>query len=240
MMLVLCTPMYSSGISPGYLSSVLQLQDMCNQLKLSFTYRFLTNESLITRGRNRLCKSFLDIPDATHLLFIDADIEFRPQDILDLLNADKDVIGAPYCCKALLWDRVAKMANDGITDPNKLCNAALQPVLNIINNNVDTSSNIASVYEIGTGILLIKRSVLELMIEKNPNNYILMDTPSDLNCSIEERKYYVFFDTLIDGTRYLSEDYVFCKKCRELDIKIHLLLNANTKHWGTYAYEYKL
>jgi hypothetical protein len=55
-------------------------------------FSFLFNESLITRARNYLVDEFLR-SGFTHLLFIDSDIHYSPQDVLALLALDKDVIG---------------------------------------------------------------------------------------------------------------------------------------------------
>ena len=51
---------------------------------------YLFNESLITRARNYLVDEFLRSP-YTHLMFIDSDIHFNPNDVLTLV--DKDIIG---------------------------------------------------------------------------------------------------------------------------------------------------
>ena len=49
----------------------------------------LTNESLITRGRNDLARMFLE-RDADYLMFIDADITFPAGAIPALLLAEKE------------------------------------------------------------------------------------------------------------------------------------------------------
>jgi hypothetical protein len=64
------------------------------QYGVSVKFSYLFNESLIRRARNYLVDEFLNRSDATHLLFIDSDIHFNPQDVVALLALDKDVAGA--------------------------------------------------------------------------------------------------------------------------------------------------
>lgn len=100
--LFVATPMYG-GFSHGlYLKSCLDLQTLCSKHGIECRFSFLFNESLITRARNYLVDEFLR-SDCTHLMFIDADINYNPIDILALLTIDKDIIGAPYpkkCCSS--------------------------------------------------------------------------------------------------------------------------------------------
>ena len=58
------------------------------ELKLSF---FLFNESLITRARNYLVDEFLRCEDFTHLLFIDSDIHYNPQDIVSIVHEQRSI-----------------------------------------------------------------------------------------------------------------------------------------------------
>ena len=57
----------------------------------------LVNESLITRGRNALVNQFMKT-DADYLFFIDSDIQFYGDQVLPMLDADKDII-----CGCLLY-----------------------------------------------------------------------------------------------------------------------------------------
>jgi hypothetical protein len=205
------------NVTPQFFSSVLQLQQLLINNNIPFQYIFLTNDSLIPRARNKLCKYFLDIPSATYLLFIDSDIEFNPNDIIRLYLANKDVIGIGYALKKLYNDKTIG-------------------VYNLLENSTNDNEEIEEALEIGTGIMLINRHVLTKMIESEPENYILLDNPEDVNKPINERKYYRFFDTQFNNNRYLSEDYMFCQKWRRLNGKIYLLKNTSTIHHGTFGY----
>jgi hypothetical protein len=70
-------------------------------------FSFLFNESLITRARNYLVDEFLR-SGYTHMMFIDSDIHFNPQDIIALLALDKDVVGGPYPKKSINWKNIIR------------------------------------------------------------------------------------------------------------------------------------
>ena len=109
--LFVATPMYG-GMNHGlYMKSCLDLQATMGKYGVETKFSFLFNESLITRARNYLVDEFLRT-DYTHLLFIDSDIHFNPQDVVALLALDKDVIGGPYPKKSINWPNVAAAARN--------------------------------------------------------------------------------------------------------------------------------
>jgi hypothetical protein len=104
--LYVLTPMYGGNLSMNYHDSFVQLVLLCQNLGIPFGWSNVFNESLISRARNRLTDSFMKTSANTHAIFIDADIGFNPQDIIDMLEMDKDILGVPCSKKSLRWDRI--------------------------------------------------------------------------------------------------------------------------------------
>jgi hypothetical protein len=238
---MLATPMYGGTAHGGYVCGVATLFGLCALKKIDITIQYMTHESLIPRARNTLVKWFLNNPDYTHLLFIDADIQFDPHDILKLFEFDKDIIGMPYAKKQLDWNFIHQkcVETNGKISKELLEKFGLTYILKCLPEQ-DRSNPLFEAEEIGTGLMLIKREVIERMINAYPDLYALSDDTSRYNMDdIEGRKYYLLFETMLTPEkRYLSEDYAFCKRWRDIGGKIYIYLPVTTIHHGTYAYVY--
>ena len=93
--LFISTPCYDCMLTMQYTISILKLSKFLNEKGIEFVIDFNGNESLIPRARNNSLGKFMQT-DFTHLFFIDADIQFEPDAVLDLLHADKDVVCCAY------------------------------------------------------------------------------------------------------------------------------------------------
>ena len=193
------TPMYG-GMNHGlYAKACLDLQALCMQYGVQVKFSFLFNESLITRARNYLVDEFLHRSEATHLLFIDSDIHFNPQDVIALLALDKDVIGGPYPKKAIKWSSVKKaLVKNPDMDANALANVTGDYVFNPVRGTDKFSvADPLEVLEIGTGFMMVKREVFPKFAEAFPQLRYKPDHVGQAHFD-GTRYIHAYFDTLID------------------------------------------
>lgn len=161
MHLVIGTPCYGGMMCTEYTQSLLSLKEACIQYGIKMTVIFLGNESLIQRGRNTIAHHFLAIPDATHLMFIDADQKFVANDIARMIKADKGIIGGPVPMKGINWGRVRQGAVLNHPELHKLTGVFN---LNKLSGHDMLDPNLPfQVKHIGTGFMLIRRDVFDKM-----------------------------------------------------------------------------
>ena len=85
--LTIGTPCFGGEVSWLYAVSLLKLQKDFTQRGWHMNYLVQAGDALVTRARQTIVCHFLDNPSATHLLFIDADIGFEPEQVLRLLDS---------------------------------------------------------------------------------------------------------------------------------------------------------
>jgi hypothetical protein len=233
------TPMYG-GMNHGlYMKACLDLQGLCMQYGIQVKFPFLFNESLITRARNYLVDEFLYRSDCTHMLFIDSDINFNPQDVIAMLALEKDVIGGPYPKKAIKWRSVKRaIEKNPDIEAQVLEKVAGDFVFNPVKGTAQFSvTEPLEVLEIGTGFMMIKREVFPKFAAQYPQLKYKPDHVGQANFD-GTRYIHAFFDTTIDknSERYLSEDYMFCQWWRNMGGTIWLCPWMRTAHIGTYHF----
>ncbi|WP_376087150.1 CHAT domain-containing protein [Roseomonas sp. CCTCC AB2023176] len=200
--LLVAVPCYGGMVTAATLRGLLDTQRAALSLGLPVAVATTTNESLVPRARNALAAAFL-ASSASHLLFVDADIGFGADAVLRLLGHARPVAGGLYRAKTEAreeWVAAFPTGQGGRPEPARR----------------DPRTGAVEVAALGTGFLLLHRSVLERLAEALPE--IRYRTAG----GAEGGHAHAFFEAGIEPGaaagegRYLSEDYLFCARWRAL------------------------
>jgi hypothetical protein len=224
--LFIATPCYGGMVFQEWVSSTLGLLYTTLTNGIGCQIILVGNESLVPRARNHLVAGFM-ASDCTHLMFIDADIQYNPQDVIRLLALNKNVITGAY----------PKKQDD------------CQYVINLQDEaKADSAQKIVEVKDAGTGFMMIKREVFTDMFENHPELHYETDyegtgfahifgekITDPETVSKLKKNLFSLFDTMHepeDKNRYLSEDYTFCRRYQRLGGRIWLDTTIPLNHIG--------
>ena len=180
--------------------------------------------SLVTHGRNLLTCGFLD-SGFDYMLFVDADVEFKPEAVMRMLVPKKDIVCTPYRVKN--EPEIPEYAVK-FKDPKDI---------NIL------EWDLVEIEEGPAGLMLIHRKVFELLMNKHPELKINFDAPTRDKMNKEigaeddaiDRYMYNFWDTTfrLDTGEWKGEDLSFCALARGAGFKLYANLDSWTTHHGS-------
>ena len=210
----ICMPCYGGMLTESTFMSYIKWANTARQLGLDWTIETMTNESLISRARNTLVAKFLNNPNSTHLMFIDADIGWEPWHLLVLLNRDVDVIGGLYPMKTL----------------------PVKWVINGFEGAMTGDDGLQEVSKTGTGFMLVKRHVFE----KLQHHPAVKPFANDIGLSKDlDQHLKTYYDTAVRENRYFSEDWTFCANWRDMGGRVWVDKRVLLKHTGSYTFDFQ-
>tara|TARA_Y100000593_G_scaffold95031_1_gene198548 strand:+ start:2104 stop:2856 length:753 start_codon:yes stop_codon:yes gene_type:complete len=228
--LFITTPAYGGLVGSQFAVGISNLRLYLYAFGIKHDLFFINNDSLISRARNNCAARFM-CEDYSHMIFIDADTEFEAMDVLKFLHSDKDVLVGPVPQKVL----PIKYNTTVIKDES--------------GNIITHDDKFVEVEYGGTAFMMIKREVFQKMFKSYPE--LKYEPYDDGGHIVPVEKYdlfrknsYALFDTSIMGRsksdqlpRYLAEDYMFCRRWREIGGKILLDPAVKLNHKGSYTFE---
>jgi hypothetical protein len=166
------------------------------------------NESHILRARNALWTLFLKT-DATHLLFLDADVTANFPIINILLTMQKDVIGGMVPLKGF-DEKGNRIFSHGQVYREE--------------------GDLVSVEWVGNACLMISREAAKKYMDfYKPETY----EGNPRNPTMAGQEIYDVFGYDVVDRRYLSEDEFICKRFREMGIEVFMYTGQPMTHYGT-------
>jgi hypothetical protein len=230
--LLIGTPCFGGQLSSLYARSVLNLEGAClgrQGLKLDSVAHW--GDSLITRARQGLVTHLLGHPTATHLLFIDSNVGFWPDQVFRLIEFDVDIAAAAVPRAAL--DREREGGGQQPRPENLFDFEPEGPP-------GPARGGFVKARAAGTGLMLIKRSALVAMVEK----YRDLRYRSELVTDPADTRYwsYALFNCLALGPsgKFLNEDESFCWRWTQMGGEIWVDLESGLKGVGPVLHHWTL
>lgn len=237
--LMLATPIYD-GAQGSYVRAVLDLALKAQAAGASVRFEFILYQASITRARDLLAAVFL-ASDCTHLLFVDADIDFAPDDVFSMVTAMREredcaILGAACPRRMVNWPNVAHAVERGMAkeDPGALARFGGEFALHFLHQGQRFAlTELVELTRVGTGMMLIRRDVLEALRRRHSELAFRTDPGEQMAHGIGEIEPSFFLPMIDpDSRELLSDDYAFCRRVRDAGFRIWLAPWVRTTHSG--------
>jgi len=203
----IATPSYGSQYSGAYVRTLYKLLTHSTLRNLRFTFSDIDCADIVV-ARNYLISNFyFNKPDCTHILFWDDDMGFEPELLEAMLALGKDVVGAVYPKRAIALDRLHSQHDQGFP-------GAYARACDFIGNFPAVSVRdkpFVKMEHCGTGVLLISRRCLDVMVSKLPE---IVDEKRFKKLGFADRftSFITPFNKVELEDRELGEDFSFCHR----------------------------
>ena len=202
----IATPCFASLCSSNYTIKLILLTQLLQKNNIDFQIGMVNNQ-LTTRARNILTQQFLNTK-CTHLFFIDADIDFQPNDVIKLLEN-------PYKLSIGLY-------------LNKCPNTQYSSVFHDPKHIKLIQDKYIEVKYGTTGFMCIERELIETIIKKG-----LVETYKD----DEGNEAADLWCCRVVEDQYITEDYHFCYLCKKhLEVPCIADISIKLNHEGFCSY----
>lgn len=210
-------------------STLMNLGLIFQQRQIEYTFACASHAE-VTTARNLLAALFYDSSYDT-FIGIDDDIGVKIETLEQLLDLDLDFLAAYQPQRTInlqLFEHAIHAGKSG-----KDAQFAAAPFVGSQSNSNNPSyGTVGKVEFIGAGFYILKRRVLEKMIERDLALKMITNMPGF------QQRTYGFFNTITDDKLgVLSEDYSFCERVRRAGFDIHAYLGPGISHTGTMTFE---
>ncbi len=223
-MVMFATPVLHHSTCIEYVMSIEKTEWLLARAGITTGHMHYPGDCFIAKVRNKIVTDFLELyPDATDLFFIDDDVGWPAEKVLEFLSRPEDVIAGAYPKRSEYLDFPCGLAFDqdtgGLIERNGLYLATLAPA----------------------GFMRIKRHVLEkLAADAEARDRIFFDGDRK-GPEIHQKRYYGIFEAGIGPDKlWWGEDFVFTQSWMRLGGEIWIDPNIPFSHRGSHAWKNNL
>ncbi len=217
MKILIGIPAYGGNVCEKTLTGVYETtRDLVRQ-GISVELITIVNDSIIHQARSNLANFFFHNTDATHILWVDADVGFHGADVAKLIELDVEFACGTYPKKVLPIRYTCGLPPEGI-----------------VWNETKTAIKAA---QVGAGFCLIRRSAYERIAKAFPELKYQPRSESRQITEAEKAGSYHYYDTYTDKNGLLvGEDYAFCKRYTKAGGTIWLRPDITLTHVGSHVF----
>jgi len=210
--LFIATPAYGEVFYSSYVQSLMRLLPELARRRWDSLY-VTTSFSDIAESRNALLTRWFDETDASHLLFIDADMGFEPSLVMDMLELNEPLVGVVAPKRKVDLDRLAQSAPESGNAASVRQSIAQAHEFVIKGAGRGSRNGFIRVEGCGAGILLIRRDCIEKMLQQMPE---ISDDTAGYTSPLGQGMHRMIraFEPLRLEQARLSEDFAFCYRWR--------------------------
>jgi hypothetical protein len=181
----------------------------------------------IAEQRDALAFHFLERSNATHLLFVDSDIQFPPDLANKLLQIGEPFIATTYSKRMIDLQRVVERASSGDAD-SAVARAYQFNGVPLENGVVTVQNGLCEMSALPLGFSLLRRDCFEQIAASNR----VVRYPSQ---HAGETVFAFFREIELPTGERLSEDYSFSRRWRACGGKVLAYVCADIKHIGDFS-----
>lgn len=197
----LATTAYDSP-DAGYVFAIQKTREALHQAGIQTAYMLLSGNCHVDDARNSIVQHFL-LTDCTDLIFLDADVSWKPKDLIQLCRYDRDIVGAVY--------------------PYRRHGASESMPVRMVESTEITHDGLIEVEGLPTGFMRIQRHVIEQLTAGADKFWNKGDRSSEIPILFER--------TFENGTRW-GGDLTFCNKWRAHGGRIYAAPEMRLGHTG--------
>jgi hypothetical protein len=209
----LATPTYDGKVGQAYVMSLVSSVLALKERGIGVTYSNLAGNCHVDDARNEMTREFM-ASGCDSLVFLDADVGWRAEDLVSLVLHDRDIVAGVY----------PKKTQEGMDAEFPVFVAPGTVLLSEDDGCVEVSGA-------PTGFMKITRHAMEIMHEKHGSmkHYGQNDKPGALPLTI-------LFERGFDSGFRRSGDYNFCHKWRQTGGKVYVdprwtFIHEGDKQW---------
>jgi hypothetical protein len=225
-----------------YTNSLVSTMQLCDQYNIMVRVEFHKQYSNLQHAKNNfLCRNAED-DEVTHLMFIDSNMSWNPNDVINMLLDDKHIVAGACPQSYYSWDSVEKepsLLQNVVEKRNEepmLQHISLQKLIQskltrysvvIGTEEAVMDNNLLQVHQVSFQFIMMKKIVVQKMMQAFPSTKYL----------VRDHYIHCLMDSIVESNSYYSDEEVFLKRWYHMKGKVYVNMLVVVDHMHTNRFQ---